>query len=323
LLLGGRPKLKKSIKKLLPLLLLLLLLSYFLPDNDERHNQADTPANKPKTESVTKDYADKKETDCEADLYQSDSLSVHFIDVGQADSILVKTDTSAMLIDGGNAEDGNKVVNYLRKQGVNKIDYLVGTHPHEDHIGGLEDVLTSFPVSKVIMPEVTHNTATYESLLKALIRKEQKVTKAKAGLKFQLGSGVYCQVLSPINDSYDEINNYSAVIKLTYGDTSFLFTGDAEGPVEHQLLSKGVDLKANVLKVAHHGSRHSTSYAFLQAVSPDYAVITVGADNKYGFPHEETLRKLKGTTIYRTDLHGTVVFTSDGTSIAVKKEKGK
>ena len=317
---------KSQLTKILPLLLILFLFASCLPDDTKNTDkteeaQKDTQVVSESTEATeaTEETNSTKTPDLPAQT--SGTISVHFIDVGQADSILIKTGTASMLIDGGNVGDGSKVVSYLGAHGIKKVDYLIGTHPHEDHIGGLDDVVKSFEIGKVLMPNVTSNTRTYEYFLNALKQKGLKVTTAKAGQKWNLDNQTKCEILSPISDEYYELNDYSAVIKLTFGNNTFLFTGDAGNPVEQQILSKGSDLKADVLKVAHHGSRHSTSYGFLKAVSPKYAVISLGKDNDYGFPHEETLRRLEGITTFRTDTHGTVVFTSDGNTISVKKEK--
>lgn len=255
------------------------------------------------------------------DTERANALEVHFIDVGQADSILIKTSSSSMLIDGGNNSDADKVVKYLESKGIRKLDYIIGTHPHEDHIGGLDEVVNTFEIGKIIMPKVQTNTKTFESLLNAIKNKGLKVTTAKSGLQFELDSKTKGEVLSPIDDKYDEINDYSAVIKLTYGNTAFLFMGDASTLVEKEMLEKGVNLRADVLKVGHHGSKYSTSDDFLKAVSPKYAVISVGIDNAYNHPHEETLKKLRSINPFRTDKDGTIIITSDGNKISVTKER--
>lgn len=201
-------------KKLLSLLLILLLFSGCSLSNTQIS---------PETEGV---------------------LTVHFLDVGQADSILIKNGPAAMLIDGGNNADADKVIKYLKSQGVKKLDYIIGTHPHEDHIGGLDAVIDEFEIGKVLMPKVQSNTKTFESLLTAIKNKGLKVTTAKAGLQFDLNSEIECEIFSPNNDKYEETNDYSAVVKLTYGNTSFLFEGDAGTLPEKEMLDKEFNLKA-------------------------------------------------------------------------------
>jgi competence protein ComEC len=250
-------------------------------------------------------------------------LKVHFIDVGQADCILIQSPAGKnMLIDAGNNGDGKKVVTYLKSQGVEKVDVLIGTHPHKDHIGGMDKVVKSFDIGSIYMPKVSTNTQTFEDLLKAINEKQLKVTTAKAGLNINFDSGIEAEMLAPNSTDYEDLNNYSAVIKLTFGNTSFLFAGDAENISEDEMLAKGYNLKADVLKVGHHGSSTSTSLPFLEAVAPKYAVISVGKDNDYNHPNAGTLSRLSdfGVKVYRTDKSGTIIITSDGTSISVSKK---
>lgn len=253
----------------------------------------------------------------------SNNLEVHFIDVGQADSILIKNGEKSMLIDAGNNGDANLVVNYLRSQGVEKLDYVVGTHPHEDHIGGLDAVIDTFDIEKVYMPKVTHTSKTFKDVITSIKNKGLKISNPVVGSKFMLGDakGV---ILAPNSSKYEGYNNYSIVIKLTYGNNSFLFTGDAEELSEKEMLHKNFDLSADVLKIGHHGSHSSTSLAFLDKVNPKYGVIMTEIGNDYGHPHKETMDKLKNKniTVYRTDENGTIVMTSDGENIKFDKEPG-
>lgn len=251
------------------------------------------------------------------------TLKVHFIDVGQADAILIQLPSGHnILIDAGNNSDGNLVVKYLKKNGVKKLDHVIGTHPHEDHIGGLDAAVKNFKVGKVYLPRVTHTTKTYEDLLIAIKNKGLKVTEAKGGLKLDVGMEVTAELLAPNSTGYEELNNYSAVLRLSFGNTSFIFTGDAENVSEAEMLRAGYNLKANVLKVGHHGSSSSTSPAFLKAVSPKYAVICVGKDNDYGHPHSEILYDLAtaGIDVFRTDQQGTIIATSDANTVTFNKK---
>ncbi|WP_094549458.1 ComEC/Rec2 family competence protein [Petroclostridium xylanilyticum] len=254
-----------------------------------------------------------------------DALKIHFIDVGQGDSILVNLPQKfTMLIDAGNNNDGEKIVRYIKDQGIKRIDYIVGTHPHEDHIGALDVVIQTFDIGKVYMPKVSHNTKTFKDVLLAVKEKGLKVSSPKPGEIIFDKEDLKVQFLAPNAEKYEELNNYSIVTKVTYGETSFLLTGDAEDVSEKEMLEKfGTGLKANVLKLGHHGSTSSTTPEFLKAVSPEYAVISVGKDNTYGHPHKETIGRLnkKGIKIYRTDKNGTVVMSSDGQEISVWVEK--
>lgn len=255
----------------------------------------------------------------------SGHLEVSFIDCGQGDAILVKTPAGEyMLIDGGKSEEGDNISQFLRNRGVKQLAVVVGTHPHSDHIGGLAKIITSFPVGKVYLPRVTHNTTAFEALLNAIKDKNLKINTARQGVEIPL-AGVQACFIAPVGESYDDLNNYSAVVRLEYGDSSFIFTGDAEEFSEKEMLSSGEKLAADVLKVGHHGSASSTCPAFLKAVSPQYAVIMCGLDNDYGHPHRETLAALEAAGVkgYRTDLHGTIIMKSDGHDINIETTAGK
>ncbi|HHU63743.1 MAG TPA: MBL fold metallo-hydrolase [Clostridiales bacterium] len=239
-------------------------------------------------------------------------LKVHFIDVGQGDCIFIQTPTQNILIDGG--ERGNAVVDYLKAEGVNELDMVIATHPHSDHIGGLINVIESIEVKEVVDPAVVHTSKTFEDYLTLIDKKNIKFTQGRAGMKKELGDGAVIEILHPTKPSKKHLNDASIVAKLTFGDISFMFTGDAEQYSEEQVLGKNYNLSSTVLKVGHHGSSTSSSTAFLEAVSPEVAVIMVGEDNDYGHPHDEVLERLaeEGTEVYRTDVHGTVVITTDG-----------
>lgn len=247
-------------------------------------------------------------------------LKVYFLNVGQADSILVKTPgDKSMLIDAGNREDGDFVVDYINKLGIHKLDVVVATHPHEDHIGAMAQVINSFDIGTFYMPRVFNNTKTFENMLKALEFKKIKAKYARGGMEIYLDNGIDVKFLAPNGSKYDDLNNYSAVVKLVYKNTSFLFEGDAEKESEAEMLSKGYDLRADVLKIGHHGSSSSTSDKFLDAVNPQYAVIMVGKNNDYGHPHKETIDKLnlRGIKILRTDIDGTILISTDGNNLKV------
>jgi len=251
---------------------------------------------------------------------ENKDLTVSYIDVGQADSILIKSpNKKSILIDAGNNEDGDNVVSYLKEKGIKKIDVLIGTHAHEDHIGGMDEVIENFDVGKFYMPKVQTNTKTYEDVLNAAKQKSLTIISAAANLNIDLDKEIIINMFAPNSSTYEDLNNYSSVIKLTYKNNSFLFTGDAEIDSEKEMLNKGYSLKSDVLKIGHHGSNSSTSEEFLKAVSPTYAVISVGKENPYGHPSQETINKLKGIKVYRTDIDGSIEATSNGNTIKFNK----
>ncbi len=245
----------------------------------------------------------------------NDELRVSFIDVGQGDSEFIELPNGeTMLIDAGTNETGKNVVDYIKSLGYTSINYVVGTHPHEDHIGGLDDVIKTFDIGSIYMPKVTADTKTFEDVLDAAESKNLMINTAKSGVAIMDTEDLSIKFLAPTLDSYENTNDYSAVVKVVYGETSYLFTGDAEEFSENLITD---DVNADVLKVGHHGSSTSTSTEFLKKVSPSSAVISCGKDNSYGHPHSETLQKLAdmGTEVYRTDELGTIVSVSDGKTI--------
>ena len=257
------------------------------------------------------------------------STSVYFIDVGQGDCELIRTpDGQNILIDAGTNATGDKLVQYLEQLGVEQIDTLIATHPHEDHIGGMDEVVNAFPIGDVYLPKVadsqTPTTRTYERLLDAIADKGLSITPGRGGMTILDDDGIKLEFLAPNADSYADLNSYSIVAKLTCGQKSFLFTGDAESDSEEEMLHAGYDLRSDVLKCGHHGSSTSTSAAFLQAVQPTYAVISCGVGNDYGHPHRETLDKLNdaGVQIYRTDEQDTILAVCDGTDVTFQTGLG-
>ncbi|WP_420492547.1 ComEC/Rec2 family competence protein [Candidatus Clostridium radicumherbarum] len=244
-----------------------------------------------------------------------DKLIVHYIDVGQADSILVQVNGKNLLIDAGSIDSKDKLVSYLKKQGVHKLDYVIATHPHEDHIGGMSTVIKKFTIGEFFAPKKLSNTNVFENMITAL--KDTKIKTAKAGVKINLGANTICEMLAPNNSEYDDINNYSAVIKLTYINNKFLFMGDAQKLSEDEIINSNADISSDVIKIGHHGSSTSSSKEFLDKVKPKIAVISCGRGNQFGHPNKGTISELKNrrSTIYRTDIVGTVILISDGNTI--------
>ena len=242
-------------------------------------------------------------------------MEVHFIDVGQGDATLILCDGHAMLIDAGDYSKGTAIQNYLQKQNVKKLDYLILTHPDADHIGGAPVIITKFEIDKVFVSNYEKDNKTYQKLIQALDNKRLKYTTPEVGAQYSLGTAEI-KILAP-NGTYDDPNDASIALMLQNGENKFLFTGDAEENAEQDILETGIDLSADVYKAGHHGSRTSTSQKFFEAVSPSCAVISCGEDNSYGHPHAETLNtfRMNGVKVYRTDEDGTIIATSDGKKI--------
>jgi len=251
----------------------------------------------------------------------STGLTVHYIDVGQADCALLQCDGKNMLIDGGNVEDSQLVVSYLRDQDVKTLDYVVGTHAHEDHIGGLAGVLARYPAAAVWCPVQTYDTDCFADFAFYAAKQGRELVLPEAGSVWSLGSA-RITVLGPVRD-YEDTNDTSIVLRVDYGETSFLFTGDAETQAENDILDAGYNVSATVLKVGHHGSETSTGYRWLRSVMPRCGVISCGTGNDYGHPHDGPLSKLRDADVqlYRTDLQGHIVCSSDGTTVTFRTQK--
>ena len=256
----------------------------------------------------------------EVPVTSEERLEVTFIDVGQADSILLENEGHYMLVDAGNNEDGPKLVNYLKNQNIHQFDYVIGTHPHEDHIGGLDNIIEGFDINTFYMPDVITTTKTFEDVLDALGEKNMTLSIPKTNATFKLGDATV-KVLYVGTEDESDLNDTSIVLKVTYQNVSFLLTGDASTKVEEKL--NPADLESTVLKVGHHGSSTATNEKFLNTVNPKYAIISVGENNQYEHPHTTVLNTLAAhnITTYRTDQDGTIKVITDGTNIEINTSK--
>lgn len=254
---------------------------------------------------------------------ESSKLLVHFIDVGQGDSILLESKGEFVLIDAGEKEYGSDVVKYIRRRGADELKYVIATHPHTDHIGGLTKVINSVDTLNFITVETDQSTRTWLNVLEAVEKNDVNYIDAVPGATYRFGEASFT-ILAPLGSGYTGYNDYSVVTKVTCGEVSFLLTGDAEKTSENEMIDAGENLSADVLKCGHHGSSSSSTAKFLKAVRPGCAVITCGRDNDYGHPHKETLKKLNllGCQIYRTDQSGTIVARTDGVTITFLSADG-
>lgn len=265
---------------------------------------------------ISNKFINEEEKQTVSQVSTNSNLEVYFIDVGQADSILVKNKEESMLIDAGNNEDGKDVVNFIKEKGISKLNYVIGTHPHEDHIGGLDDVINSdLEIQNILMPKIQTNTKTFEDVLDAISNKGLSVTAPNKGDIFQIGEAK-CEVMTDSILNKDNLNLASIVIRLEFGNNSLLFMGDSE--VENEKTRNWP--KTDVLKVGHHGSITSSSESFLNQVKPSYAIIMVGKDNSYKLPKQEIIERLNkiGSKVYRTDELGTIELISDGNNVQIK-----
>lgn len=298
---------KKTKNKLMKIILVLIIMvcTYFY----EEYFQEDTTKNEV-------EYRQNQEV-----KINPNNLVIHFVDVGQGDCILIGQNNEYVLIDAGNNEDGQLLVEYFKELGVKKFKYVIGTHAHEDHIGGIDNIINNFELDKFYMPDVITTTKTFEDVLDALLNKQKAFDTPKIGDKFKLNDLEF-EVLYLGTDKSD-LNDTSIVLKLTYKNTTYLFMGDATSKVEKILINEGKDLSSDVLKVGHHGSQYSSTATFLKMVNPSYAVIQVGQNNEYDHPKQVTLDKINklNTLTYRTDEQGTIILTSDGENITFETIK--
>lgn len=273
--------------------------------------------------------ADVLEASPRGDVQDQKSLRVHFLDIGQGDAALIVSPTGkTVLVDAG-PRGADKVVRHaLASEGLTSVDLAVFTHAHADHIGGMAKVIESLPVKRVLDPGYDHTSATYHKLLQTLKTHKVPMTIAREGRRIDIGGGAVLEILAPssslITGTRSDANTNSVVLRLTHGTMSLLLTGDAEEPTERMLLRRPERLGSSLLKVAHHGSRHSNTPAFLAAVAPVAAIVSCGFENKFGHPHEETLERLAaiGTGVFRTDLHGTVSLESTGNDWKIRTTRG-
>lgn len=247
----------------------------------------------------------------------ADALTVHYIDIGQADATLLASGGEYMLIDAGEYKTADTLLAYLNKQNIQAFKYVVGTHPHSDHIGAISEVIKGYKCDNLILPNATHTTKSFEYMLDAAEEAGLEITVPAPGDTYQLGGTTLTILSPPDSETYDNLNNYSIVVRADCGETRFLFMGDAEAEIEDALVHSDFDLSSNVLKVGHHGSKSSSTQAFLSEVSPDYAIISCGKDNTYDHPNEKVMARLNqmGIASYLTHESGTILIHSDGKTV--------
>lgn len=300
---------KKKNKSITSLILFIGLLVYLFTSSSFRTSISNVKANI--------DNISNKRDEAKKVVSNSDTLKVYITDVGQADSILIRDGNYNMLIDAGNNSDGEKLFKYYKELGITSFKYVFASHPHEDHIGGMDDIINNFDIENFYMPDKLSTTKTFEDMLDALERRNLKYIVPKVNDKLSLNNSNIDVIYVGSDES--DINDSSIVLKLNYFSNSFLFTGDLGSNKEKEILNSGANIKADVLKVGHHGSSYSTASLFLDKVNPSFAAISVGKNNIYKHPASSTLEKLnkRGIKVYRTDLDGTILFESNGKDISV------
>lgn len=261
-------------------------------------------------------------------LYQTNDTSnyknqmtIHYIDVGQGDCILIQVNNKNLLIDSGPSSNRKSLLDYLENLNIKKLDYIIATHPHEDHIGNMDTIIRRYNIGSFYSPKVTHSSTTFENMISSLVDKNLKINILNRGVTgINLGENTSVSVYSPLENLYsDNLNDYSPIIKITFLNNSFLFTGDAEISTENTVLSQNENLKCDILKIGHHGSSTSTSPDFITAVNPSIAIISVGKNNPYGHPTPEIISLLNSLNIktIRTDINGSIIAISDGSNIKI------
>ena len=265
------------------------------------------------------DISSTQKADVVDGLDSDERLHIRFIDVGQGDSsLIIFPNGRSMLIDTGEYYAKDAVLAAIKKEGLDKIDVLVATHPHSDHIGCMASIIENCKFTDIYMPNATSNSKSFEKLLDAIEDNGINAIEAKAGMTIDLDPSVKINILAPVSSEYDNTNNYSVVIRMTYGSVSALFMGDAEKLVEKEILKSGADVSANIIKLGHHGSSTSSSEEFIKAVSPQVAIASCGKDNSYGHPHKETIELMDklGINMLRTYETGDIIMETDGKSMS-------
>lgn len=316
---------KKNKSKSIGLIfLIILLVSVFSLNTNEtkiNYNEINNNNNTDEIKETIKQDNSKEDIKIDNKEVINKELKIHYIDVEQGDAIFIELPNNmTMLIDAGEANKGELVLNYIKNLGYKSINFLVGTHPHTDHIGGLATIINNLEIEKIYMPKALSTSKTYENLLTIINNKGLKVNTAKAGINIYKDDNLNIDIIAPNSESYSNLNNYSVVIKINYLNKKFLFMGDAETLSENEI---STDVSADVVKVGHHGSDSSSGQTFVNKVKPKYAIIMVGEDNKYDHPYQMIIDRWKniGATIYRTDINGNIIVTSDGNSIEVSTFK--
>lgn len=310
---------KNRIKKRYLSLILTMMMAFALTACSSSSSTETKQSNSQDVKSnVTVENTSKKETQ---PSYTGGELKVHFLNVGQGLSVLVQSEGQTLIYDGGDRKTSSFVVSYLKEQQVESIDYLVSSHYDSDHMAGLIGCLKAFDVKNVISSDYVHDSQLYTSFVNAVEDKGLQMQHPSVGTTFQFGSASF-EILAPSSINPSDSNNNSVAIKVTNGNNSIVLTGDAESPSEAAMCSTGIDLSCDVLVLGHHGSATATSWDFLQATIPEYAVVSCGTDNQYGHPDKDTMDKLQsmGIQVYRTDKQGTITVTSDGTNLTWSTE---